>query len=150
MPALPDNTFPVTTERHPLALFFDGECCFCNRWVGRLMKADTGRRTRFGAKQGATFQQVVAAHPGAANVRSVVLLRRDASGREEILTRSAAVRAAIDGLPAYRTAAAILRRTPRPLADFGYAIFSRFRKLIFGTQNVCNVVKPAERELFLE
>jgi predicted DCC family thiol-disulfide oxidoreductase YuxK len=142
--------FSVTTERHPLALFFDGECCFCNRWVGRLMRADTGHRTRFGAKQGTTFQRVVAAHPEAANVRSVVLVRRDATGREEVLVRSAAVRGVIDGLPAYRTASAILRFTPRPLSDFGYGIFSRFRKLIFGTQNVCDVVKPEDRELFLE
>ena len=140
----------VTTERHPLALFFDGECCFCNRWVDRLMKADIGHRTRFGAKQGATFQRIAAAHPEVANVASIVLLRRDEAGDEKILVRSAAVLAVIDGLPAYRVAAAILRVTPRPLADLGYATFSKFRKRIFGTQNVCDVIQPADRELFLE
>jgi predicted DCC family thiol-disulfide oxidoreductase YuxK len=140
----------VTTERHPLALFFDGECCFCNRWVRRLMKADTGHRTRFGAKQGATFQQVVVAHPEAANIASIVLVKRDAASREQVLVRSAAVLAVIDGLPGYRLAATILGITPRPLSDLGYAIFSRFRKRIFGTQNVCDVVSPTERELFLE
>ena len=140
----------VTTERHPLALFFDGECCFCNRWVRRVMQADVGHRTRFGAKQGATFQRVVAAHPEAANVASIVLLRRDGTGHEQLMVRSAAVLAVIEGLPSYRLAATILRGTPRPLADLGYAIFSRFRKLIFGTQNICDIVKPVERELFME
>jgi len=140
----------VTTERHPLALFFDGECCFCNRWVGRVMKVDTERRTRFGAKQGATFQRVVAAHPEVANVRSIVLVRRDAAGGEEVLTRSAAVRATIDGLPGYRFPSAILRIVPRRIADFGYGIFSRYRKVIFGSKNICDVVKPADRELFLD
>jgi predicted DCC family thiol-disulfide oxidoreductase YuxK len=140
----------VTTERHPLALFFDGECCFCNRWVRRLMRADTGHRTRFGAKQGATFQQVVAAHPEAANVPSVVLVRRDETGQEKVLVRSAAVLSVIDGLPGYRVATAILQITPNPLADFGYGIFSKFRKRIFGTQNICDVVKPEDRELFLD
>lgn len=140
----------VTTERHPLALFFDGECCFCNRWVGRLMRADTGHRTRFGAKQGATFQRFVAAHPEAANVASIVLVQRDAGGSEHVLVRSAAVRAALEGLPSYRLASTILRLVPRPLTDFGYGIFSRNRKLIFGSQNLCHVVKPADRELFLE
>jgi predicted DCC family thiol-disulfide oxidoreductase YuxK len=148
--ALPTDTSSVTTERHPLALFFDGECVFCNRWVRRLMAADIAHRTRFGAKQGATFQRVIAAHPEAANVASVVLMRRDATGREQVLVRSAAVRALIEGLPGYRAAATILRLTPRPLADLGYAIFSKFRKRIFGSQNICDVVRPAERELFLE
>jgi predicted DCC family thiol-disulfide oxidoreductase YuxK len=133
-----------------LALFFDGECVFCNRWVRRLMTADIGRRTRFGAKQGVTFQRVVAAHPQASNVASIVLVQRDAAGREQVLVRSAAVLAVIDGLPGYRAAATILRVTPRPLADQGYAIFSKFRKRIFGAQNVCDVVRPAERELFLD
>ena len=140
----------VTTPRHPHALFFDGECVFCNRWVARLMRADTGRRTRFGAKQGATFQRFAAAHPEAANVESIVLVRRDAEGREQVLTHSSAVREAIRDLPRYALASAILNLTPRPLAELGYAIFSKNRKRIFGSQNICELVKPADRELFLE
>jgi predicted DCC family thiol-disulfide oxidoreductase YuxK len=140
----------VTTERYPFALFFDGECVFCNRWVRRLMTADTGHRTRFGAKQGAAFQHVAATHPEVADVRSIVLVRRDKDGREEVLTRSAAVRATIDGLPAYRFPSAMLRLVPRPIADFGYGIFSRYRKGIFGSQNICDMVKPEDRELFLD
>jgi predicted DCC family thiol-disulfide oxidoreductase YuxK len=140
----------VTTERHPHALFFDGECCFCNRWVGRLMRADLGRRTRFGAKQGATFQRFAATHPEAANIQSIILVQRDAAGQERVLARSTAVREAIRGLPHYAPASAILGWVPRSLADAGYAIFSRLRKRIFGTQNICEVVKPADRELFLD
>lgn len=140
----------VTTPQHPHALFFDGECCFCNRWVGRLMLADGGRRTRFGAKQGAMFQRFAAARPEAANVDSIILVQREPDGRERVLTKSAAVREAIRGLPRYALASAILNLTPRPLADFGYGIFSKNRKRIFGSQNVCDVVKPADRELFLD
>ena len=140
----------VTTKRHPLALFFDGECCFCNRWVRRLMTADIGHHIRFGAKQGMTFRRVVAAHPEAGNVASIVLVQRDVAGYERVLVRSAAVLMVIDGLAGYHLAATILRGTPRPLADFGYGIFSKFRKRIFGTQNVCDVVQPTDRALFLE
>jgi predicted DCC family thiol-disulfide oxidoreductase YuxK len=140
----------VTTTEHPHALFFDGECVFCNCWVGRLMRADLRRRTRFGAKQGATFQRFAAAHPEAANVESIVLVQRDAEGHEHVLTRSSAVREAIRGLPRYALASAILKLTPRPLAEFGYAIFSKNRKRIFGSQDICQVVKPADRELFLD
>jgi len=140
----------VTTPRHPHALFFDGECRFCNRWVGRLLRADVDRRTRFGAKQGATFQRLAAERPEAANVESIILVQRDEQGHEHILTRSSAVRAAIRGLPRYAFASALLEMTPRPLADVGYRIFSKFRKRLFGSQDICHVIKPADRELFLE
>ncbi len=140
----------VTTPEHPHALFFDGECCFCNRWVARLMRADSGRRTRFGAKQGETFRRFATAHPEAANIESIILVQRDAAGNEQVLTKSIAILEAIRGLPRYALASAILKLTPRPLADLGYTIFSKNRKRIFGSQNVCNVVKPADRELFLD
>jgi predicted DCC family thiol-disulfide oxidoreductase YuxK len=139
----------VTTAQHPCSLFFDGECCFCNRWVARLMRADAGRRTRFGAKQGATFQRFILTHPEAANVASIVLVRRNDQGHEQVFLRTEAVHEAIRGLPHYAFASAILSLTPRFIANIGYAIFSRFRKVIFGSQNICDVVKPADRELFL-
>jgi predicted DCC family thiol-disulfide oxidoreductase YuxK len=150
IPSMSAEKFPVTTPRHPHALFFDGECRFCNRWVGRLLRADLGRRTRFGAKQGVTFQRLAAGRPEAANVQSIILVQRDDQGREHILTRSSAVREAIRGLPRYAFASALLSLTPRPLADLGYGIFSRFRKRLFGTQDLCHVIKPADRELFLD
>ena len=114
------------------------------------MKADAGHRTRFGAKQGRTFQRIAESHPEVANVDSIILFRRGADGRDETLTRSAAVQAAIAGLPGYGFFETVLRIVPRPLSDVGYFIFSKMRKFIFGTQNECNVVKPEDRELFLD
>jgi predicted DCC family thiol-disulfide oxidoreductase YuxK len=140
----------VTTTRYPHALFFDGECVFCNRWVARLMRADAGRRTRFGSKQGVTFQRFADEHPEAANVASIILVQRGANGEEKILTRSSAVREAIRGLPRYAFAFAILKLTPRPLTEIGYNLFSKNRKRLFGSQDLCHVVKPADRELFLD
>lgn len=114
------------------------------------MRADAGHRTRFGAKQGRTFQQLAAEHPQIAKVESIVLFLRGADGGERMLVRSAAVQAAIDGLPGYGFFTTVLRLTPRPLSDLGYAIFSKLRKFIFGSQDICHVVKPEERELFLD
>ena len=139
----------VTTPDHPFALFFDGECCFCNRWGAGLMRADTLRRTRFGAKQGETFRRLAVTHPEAANVESIVLVRREPDGRERVLIRSRAVQEAIRGLPAYRLASLALAATPRPLAELGYSLVSRYRKRLFGAQDICHLMKPADRELFL-
>jgi len=141
---------PLTTPEHPIALFFDGECCFCNRWVKRIMDADHAHRTRFGTKQGATFQQVASAFPGTRDVNSIVVLLRTREGEERILVRSAAVRTIIDGLPGFKTFNFVLKICPRFLADVGYRLLARSRKFIFGTQNECDVVKPEQRALFLD
>jgi predicted DCC family thiol-disulfide oxidoreductase YuxK len=139
----------VTTPEHPLALFFDGECCFCNRWVRRLIAADTTHRTRFGPKQGATFAALRATHPEAAQVDSIVLVQRQGEG-ERVLVRSAAVRVLIDGLPGFGFFSAVLKICPRFLADIGYAIFAKCRGLIFGRNNICDVARPPDMTLFLD
>lgn len=114
------------------------------------MKADVGHRTRFGAKQGRTFRAIATSHPEIAHVESIVVFQRAPDGREKVLIRSAAVQTAIAGLPGFGFFETALRIVPRPLSDLGYAIFSKLRKFIFGSQNICHVVKPEERELFLD
>src|ERR1700733_766771 len=89
----------LTSERHPLLLFFDGECAFCNRWVNKVKLADHQHRMRYGTKQGRTFQQLAQAHPELANVESVVLVKRCADGGEDFLVRAPAIREVIAGLP---------------------------------------------------
>src|ERR1700722_2095204 len=91
-----------TTGRHPLLLFYDGECSFCNRWVNRVKLADHQHRMRYGAKQGRTFQRLAPAHPELAKVESVVLVKRCADGGEDFLIRAPAIREVIAGLPEFR------------------------------------------------
>ncbi len=140
----------LTSERHPLLLFFDGECAFCNRWVNRVKLADHAHRMRYGAKQGRTFQQLAETHPELANVDSVVLVKRRVDGNEDFLVRSAAIREVIKGLPEFRLFELILRLVPTPLSDLGYRIFSKLRTPLFGKWHHCRVPLEQDHELYVD
>lgn len=140
----------LTSEHHPLLLFFDGECAFCNRWVNRVRNADHQHRMRFGTKQGRTFQQILQTHPEFAKVDSVVLVKRRADGEEDFLVRAPAVREVIAGLPEFRFFEAMLNFFPDFLSDIGYRIFSRLRTPLFGKYHHCRVPLEEDKELYVE
>jgi predicted DCC family thiol-disulfide oxidoreductase YuxK len=149
--APPSPAEQLTSERHPLLLFFDGECNFCNHWVGRIRDADTARRIRFGTKLSQTFQRVAQAHPEVANVPSIVLVARRSDGHEEYLSRTPAIREAIAGLPPFRLFAFVLKIFPTPVANFGYAIVARFRRSLARRQPVsCRVPTAEDRQLYVD
>ena len=141
----------LTSERHPLLLFYDGECAFCNRWVNRVRLADHQHRMRYGTLQGRTFQQIAQAHPELANVDSVVLVKRRADGEgENLLIRSAAIREVIAGLPEFRLFEFFLRFIPAPICDLGYRIFSKLRAPLFGKWHECRKPIEEDKELYVE
>jgi predicted DCC family thiol-disulfide oxidoreductase YuxK len=144
------KTSGLTTERHPLLLFFDGECAFCNRWVNKVKLADHAHRMRYGVKQGKTFQLLAKEHPELANVESVVLVERRADGGEDYLVRSAAIREVIKGLPKFRLFEIVLRIFPDFISDIGYRIFSKLRTPLFGKWHHCRVPLEQDRELYVE
>ena len=139
-----------TSEQHPLLLFFDGECAFCNRWVARVKDADHRHRIRFGTKQGQTFQVVLKRHPEVANVDSVVLAVRKPDGGEDFLVRSRAIRELIDGLAPFRFFELVLTICPTPLSDLGYMIFSKLRTPLFGKWHNCRVPIEQDKVLFVD
>jgi predicted DCC family thiol-disulfide oxidoreductase YuxK len=140
----------LTSERHPLLLFFDGECAFCNRWVNRVKLADHAHRMRYGTKQGRTFQQLAQGRPELANVESVVLAKWRADGSEDFLVRTAAIREVIQGLPEFHWFEVVLRIVPTPMSDLGYRIFSKLRAPLFGKWHHCRVPLEQDRELYVE
>jgi predicted DCC family thiol-disulfide oxidoreductase YuxK len=141
----------LTSERHPLLLFFDGECAFCNRWVNKVKIADHARRMRYGTKQGRTFQHLLQTHPDLAKVDSVVLVKRRADGDgEDFLVRASAIREVIAGLPGFRFFEVLLRIIPSPITNLGYRIFSKLRTPLFGKWHHCRVPLEQDKELYVE
>jgi predicted DCC family thiol-disulfide oxidoreductase YuxK len=141
----------LTSEQHPLLLFYDGDCSFCNRWVNKVKLADHQHRMRYGTKQGRTFQQLAQAHPELANVESVVLVKRRADGEgENYLVRAPAIREVIAGLPEFRFFELVLRIVPAPISNLGYRIFSKLRTPLFGKWHQCRVPLEQDKELYVE
>jgi len=141
---------PLTSASHPLLVFFDGECGFCNHWINRVKAADHAHRIRYGTKQGKTFRKIAQAHPGLANVESIVVVSRNEVGREDFLVRSPAVRIVVEGLPGFRFFAFLLQIIPTPICNLGYRIFSKIRSPLFGRLSECRVPTAQERELFVD
>ncbi len=148
-PETPVQPGQLTTPDHPCLLFFDGHCSFCARWVERVMAADKTHRTRVGTLQGEAYKRVLALHPWLTKVDSVVLVRRQADGRELVYIRSTAIRKLIDGLPGFRFFAFVLHVVPTPISDIGYWIFSKLREPLFGRWADCRP-ELEKRELFVD
>lgn len=140
----------LTSVDHPLLVFFDGECGFCNRWINRVRDADHAHRIRFGTKQGKTFQDVARTHPEVAKVESIVVISRNGLGREDILIRSPAVRTVIEGLPGFHFFAFLLQIIPTSVCNLGYRLFSKIRTPLFGRLSQCRVPTQQERDLFVD
>ena len=133
-----------------MLLFFDGECAFCNRWVNRVKEADRAHRTRFGTKQGPTFQRLAQAHPEIAQVDSVVLAVRRADGSEDFLVRAPAIAKVIEGLPEFRFFSVMLTILPSFITNIGYRIFSKLRTPLFGRWHHCRVPLEQDKKLFVD
>ena len=141
---------PLTSAEHPKLLFFDGDCSFCTRWVGRVMKADEGHLIRYAWIQGKTYERVLERRPELAKRNTLVLVQRRDAAREDIFTRSTAVRRLIDGLPGFGIFAFVLHIVPTFLSDIGYRFVATFRDVLFGRWAANRPPVEKNRDLFLD
>ena len=139
-----------TTARHPLLLFYDGECSFCARWVERVVKADPTRRMRYGQQQGHTFSRFLQVHTELSHIESVVVLKRRPDGGEDVYVRSRAIREAIAGLPRLRLFQFILKIVPEPIADVGYNFFAKYRGTLVSAWHSLRPPIEQDKELYVE
>ena len=152
MTAKPITSAPpaLTSVAAPILVFYDGDCRFCNHWVGRLIAHDPQRRLRYGSKGGSTFARVAQTHPEVAHVDSIVVVQRRSDGTEAFLSRSRAIRAAVTGLPGFKSLALLLAIVPPPLSDLGYALFARWRGQFARFYRSCAINQSRPAELFVD
>ncbi len=127
-------------------LLYDGDCAFCAQSVQFLLRHDRRRRTaRFAAREGPAGQGILARHPDAAAVDSLVWVEtRD--GAEQAVVRSQAVLAILGYLGGpWIALRALLWMVPRALRDAGYDFVARHRKALVAGNPACIVFSPEER-----
>ncbi len=130
------------------ALFYDGYCGLCHRWVRFILAEDReGRCFVLSPLQGDNITHRLTRTQRESLPDSVVVL----TGEGRLLTRSAAVLHIMDTLGgAWRIAAWLGSWIPRPVRDAGYDAIAAVRHKLFRKPSAaCPMVPPHLRERFV-
>ena len=131
-------------------LLYDGPCRFCD-WTVRVILAQDGHGSmRFAQLQGAFARDVLARHSEVRGVDSLILIEHLAGVEERLFVRSDAALRIAEYLGGTWRLARPLRLVPRPLRDWGYDLFARYRYRLFGRYDACPVPPPEVRARFLD
>ena len=132
-------------------VLYDGSCGLCNRVIQNLLVRDRERIRRYAPLQGATAALLRERFPGRIPAGLETVIYVDNSGAEtEIWARSEAAARLLDRLGEGGPARALLRVTPRSLADIVYRAIATSRYRIFGRVDECTLPSPDNRALFLD
>jgi predicted DCC family thiol-disulfide oxidoreductase YuxK len=135
------------TSTNPI-LLYDGVCGFCNKGVQRVLALDKKGAMKFAPLQSKYAEEVIARH-NLKNIDSVVFVD-NSSGTERVFIRSdAALRIAsyLGGWWKFLLAFYII---PRPIRDFCYDLFAKYRYRFFGKYDTCMLPSPEIRARFLD
>jgi predicted DCC family thiol-disulfide oxidoreductase YuxK len=129
-------------------LLYDGLCGFCDGVVQFVLARDTRGTLRFAPLQGEFARGVLERHPGLLGMDSLVLVTGEGAS-ETVSVRSDAALDVAAYLGGIWSLARVLRAVPRPLRDWGYDLFARYRYRLFGRRTACRIPEPAVRARFL-
>ena len=141
------NKSPVNAP----VLLYDGVCGFCNRTVQLILAHDKHGTLRFAALQSTYGKALVARHSILRNVDSLVFIETSPGANEEcVFIRSSAVLRVAMYLGGRWKLLCVLSIIPRPLRDFFYDLFAKYRYTLFGKHDSCLIPSPDVRARFLD
>ena len=126
-------------------MLFDGVCNFCNASVNFVIERDKAGYFKFAPLQSEIGEELVAKHGiDTAGTDSVIVVENDRAYTHS----SAALRIAkqLDGLWSWSYGFIVV---PKPLRDFFYRLFAKYRYRLFGKQDACMMPTPEIRARFL-
>lgn len=139
----------MSDDKASLVLLYDGVCGFCNKSVQTIIKHDRRKEMRFAALQSEYGKAVVSRHAELQNVDSLVLVE-GVNGEEKFFIHSTGalrVAAYLGGAWKIFLIAYII---PRPVRDFFYKLFARYRYRLFGKYDSCPIPSPEVRSRFVD
>ena len=126
-------------------VLFDGVCNFCNGAVNWVIERDKAGYFKFAALQSGIGEELAAEHGTDGTETDSVMLVEDG----KLFTYStAALRIArkLDGIWSWTYAFIII---PKPVRDFFYKLFAKYRYSLFGKRDACMMPTPEIRARFL-
>lgn len=134
----------------PYVVLYDGVCGLCHRGVRALMDLDRDRLLHFAPLQGETAAQLgIDWDPDAPPGDATFVFVDNTGARPVHHERMDGVVAELDAIGRLPVVAAVLWRTPKPLADAAYRLIAASRYRLFGRLDECRLPTRSQRERFL-
>ncbi len=126
-------------------VLFDGVCNFCNGSVKFIIEHDRAGYFKFSPLQSEIGEKLIAKHGlDKADTDSVVVIEN-----EKAFTHSTGALRIVRKLDGLWSLAYVFRIVPRPIRDFLYKTFAKYRYRLFGRQDACMMPTHEIRSRFL-
>lgn len=126
-------------------VLFDGVCNFCNGTVNFIIARDRAGYFRFAPLQ-SEFGEVTLSHKNIDRDKTDSLILVD---NDRVFVRSTAALKIARQLDGIWKLAAFFLIVPRPIRDFCYDLFAKYRYRIFGKKDACMIPTPEVRARFI-
>jgi predicted DCC family thiol-disulfide oxidoreductase YuxK len=125
-------------------VLFDGVCNFCSDSVNFIIRHDTRNRFVFAPLQSEKGIELRAKYGIDDNIDSIVLIEDDRAFTKSTAALQIAKR--LGGIWALAYAFIVV---PRPVRDYLYEVFAKYRYRLFGKKDECMLPTPEVRARFL-
>jgi predicted DCC family thiol-disulfide oxidoreductase YuxK len=125
-------------------VLFDGVCNFCSDSVNFIIRHDTNNRFVFAPLQSEKGIELRAKYNIDDNIDSIVLIEDDRA-----FTKSTAALRIAKRLGGIWALAYTFIIVPRPVRDYLYELFAKYRYRLFGKKDECMLPTPEVRARFL-
>jgi predicted DCC family thiol-disulfide oxidoreductase YuxK len=147
----PDHAWDVKgPDPVDLILLYDGVCGFCNWTVQFVIARDRRGLMMFAPLQSEYGKAVKMRHPSLEHVDSLVLVKRSARGEESVFIKSDGALQVASYLGGFWKLLLALYIIPRPVRDFFYSLFAKYRYRLFGKHDSCLMPDGSIRSRFLD
>ena len=126
-------------------VLFDGVCNFCNGSVNFIIARDSGGFFRFAPLQSAAAEELLGRHAIDRDETDSIVLVEDG----EVYLYSTAALRIVSRLDGHWPLLYGFIIVPRPVRDFFYKLFAKYRYKLFGKKDQCMIPTPAIRSRFL-
>jgi len=132
-------------------LLYDGLCGFCDRTIRFILEVNRKDTIRFASLQGEFAASVLERHSSLKGIDSLVLVEPGhLKEREQVYVRSRALLRIAWHLGGPWRVLVVFRIVPRPLCDWAYDVFARYRYRLFGRLDACTIPSSEESSKFLD
>lgn len=134
-----------TLVQNHIIVMYDGECGFCDHWVQWILRHNPSQKMRFIALQSEIGRKMLKRYNLNFDLKSIVVIRRD---RAFLKTQAIAIILENLNNP-IRHMRNLFYIIPTFIANVGYDIVAKYRYMILGKTDTCQIPTPEHRKFFL-